>query len=189
MTSVELGPLTPEDAERCAELEAALFAGEEPWSAWAFLGELAAGHHYLAARRTDSGRLVGYAGVALLAVPPRSRADSGVDGPAPLRGVSEAEVHTIGVDPGQQGHGVGRRLLRGLLDAAEGIDAVVFLEVRTDNEAALALYRSEGFEVVGTRRRYYASGADAYTMRRPASRAAVDRAGFPPRSTNRRAPR
>ena len=32
----------------------------------------------------------------------------------------------------------------------------------------LALYRSEGFEVVGTRRRYYASGADAHTMRRDA---------------------
>ena len=30
------------------------------------------------------------------------------------------------------------------------------------------LLEAEGFEVVGTRRRYYASGADAYTMRRRA---------------------
>ena len=39
------------------------------------------------------------------------------------------------------------------------------LEVRTDNEAAIALYESFGFVNVGLRRRYYrASGADAYTM-------------------------
>ncbi|EUA92009.1 putative ribosomal-protein-alanine acetyltransferase, RimI [Mycobacterium ulcerans str. Harvey] len=44
---------------------------------------------------------------------------------------------------------------------------MVFLEVRTDNEPAIALYRSVGFEQVGLRRRYYrVSGADAYTMRR-----------------------
>ena len=49
------------------------------------------------------------------------------------------------------------------------LGAVTFLEVRTDNVPALALYRSEGFEVVGTRRRYYASGADAFTMLRPAT--------------------
>jgi [ribosomal protein S18]-alanine N-acetyltransferase len=43
----------------------------------------------------------------------------------------------------------------------------VFLEVRTDNEPARALYESEGFTVVGLRPRYYRpSGADAHTMRR-----------------------
>jgi ribosomal-protein-alanine N-acetyltransferase len=48
-----------------------------------------------------------------------------------------------------------------------GPDAVVFLEVRTDNEAALALYQNLGFVTAGLRKRYYrASGADAYTMRR-----------------------
>lgn len=150
--AVVVEALRPSDAVECARLEALLFPGDDPWSASAFRSELHAGHPYLAARVGD--RLVGYAGVALMPAPAFSR------GPA------EAEVHTIGVDPGFQGHGLGRRLLRGLLERADAIGATTFLEVRTDNVAALALYRSEGFEVVGTRRRYYASGADAHTMRR-----------------------
>jgi ribosomal-protein-alanine N-acetyltransferase len=98
--------------------------------------------------RTD-GVLVGYAGVSRLGRKP------------PF----EYEVHTIGVDPAYQGQGIGRRLLDKLLQFADG--GVVYLEVRTDNEAAIALYRSVGFTQVGLRRRYYrVSGADAYTMRR-----------------------
>ncbi len=153
-----LDALRPTDVDRCAELEAILFPGDDPWSAGAFTSELHAGHPYLAARRGP--RLVGYAGIALMPASP-----PGFLRPRP--GPAEAEVHTIGVDPAEQGRGTGRLLLRGLLEAADAIDAVVYLEVRTDNGAALALYRSEGFEVVGTRRRYYASGADAHTMCRP----------------------
>ncbi|WP_433800404.1 ribosomal protein S18-alanine N-acetyltransferase [Actinomycetospora sp. CA-084318] len=152
---VGIDALTFDDAAECARLEALLFPGDDPWSAGAFRSELQAGHPYYAARAGD--RLVGYAGVALLPAPAFSREPA------------EAEVHTIGVDPVVQGHGVGRRLLRALLDRADAIGAVTYLEVRTDNVPALALYRSEGFEVVGTRRRYYASGADAHTMRRDAA--------------------
>jgi ribosomal-protein-alanine N-acetyltransferase len=50
----------------------------------------------------------------------------------------------------------------------------VHLEVRTDNTPAIALYDSEGFTRIGVRRRYYRpSGADAYTMLRPARRSAA----------------
>ena len=75
--------------------------------------------------------LVGYAGIARLGRQP------------PF----EYEVHTIGVDPAYQGRGIGRRLLDELLQFADG--GVVYLEVRTDNEAALALYRSVGFTAGG----------------------------------------
>lgn len=137
------------DARRCAELEALLFSGDDPWSERSFRDELAMGHDYRAAR--DGGVLVGYAGLAFVAGPPQA----------------EAEVHTIGVDPAHQGRGVGRALLRALLAVADDASATVFLEVRTDNEAAHALYTSEGFTVVGLRRNYYRpSGADAHTMRR-----------------------
>jgi ribosomal-protein-alanine N-acetyltransferase len=68
------------------------------------------------------------------------------------------------VDPAYQGRGIGRRMMTDLLTDA---DSVVYLEVRTDNPTAIALYTSLGFATVGLRKRYYrASGADAFTMRR-----------------------
>jgi ribosomal-protein-alanine N-acetyltransferase len=202
--TVRIDALQPADAPRCAQLEALLFPGDDPWSASAFREELRAGHHYLAARsaggarldtarsaggarldtarsaggarldtarsaggaRLDTARrpdataeeaelLVGYGGIAFVAGPPQA----------------EAEIHTIGVDPAYRRRGLGRALLRGLLAVADAARATVFLEVRTDNEAARALYESEGFTAVGVRRNYYRpSGADAVTMRREARR-------------------
>ncbi len=142
--------LTEADAGRCAELEALLFPGDDPWPTIAFVRELAAEHnHYVAARENDL--LIGYGGISRLGRTP------------PF----EYEIHTIGVDPAYQGRGVGRRMLDELLKIAA--DSVVHLEVRTDNATAIALYRSVGFTEVGVRKRYYRiSGADAYTMRREA---------------------
>ena len=141
--------LTRRDAARCAELEELLFGGDDPWPEVAFVREVAAAHNrYVAARVQDA--LVGYAGIARLGRTPPY----------------EYEIHTIGVDPDYQGRGIGRAMMDRLLAWAEP-DAVVFLEVRTDNEPAIELYRSLGFVTVGLRKRYYrASGADAYTMRR-----------------------
>ena len=42
----------------------------------------------------------------------------------------------------------------------------MLLEVRVDNEPALALYAKYGFEQIGLRKRYYQpEDVDAYTMR------------------------
>ncbi len=141
--------LNRRDAARCADLEELLFGGDDPWPEAAFVRELAASHNrYVAARVDDT--LVGYAGIARLGRTP------------PF----EYEIHTIGVDPAHQGHGIGRALMDRLL-AWTGPGAVVFLEVRTDNEPAIRLYESLGFVTIGLRKRYYrASGADAFTMRR-----------------------
>jgi len=150
--TVTIGTLTVADTDRCAELEAVLFPGDDPWPTAAFVREVAAKHnHYVAARTSADGgdKLIGYGGISRLGRTP------------PF----EYEVHTIGVDPAYQGRGVGRRLLDELLNFAAG--AVVHLEVRTDNAPAIALYRSVGFNQIGLRKRYYrVSGADAYTMRR-----------------------
>jgi ribosomal-protein-alanine N-acetyltransferase len=149
--SVTIGAMTIGDADRCAELESLLFPGDDPWPTAAFVRELAAAHNHYVAARIGADTLIGYGGISRLGRTP------------PF----EYEIHTIGVDPEYQGRGIGRRLLDELLNVADG--AVVHLEVRTDNEPAIALYRSVGFAAVGVRRRYYRiSGADAYTMRREA---------------------
>lgn len=151
---MRLDPLRRKDIARCVEIEKILFPGDDPWSSRAFHSELDAGNFYLAARADDTGELIGYAGLAVL---------------GRRRGEYEAQVHTIGVAQEWQGQGIGTALLRALLTRADEFEAPVFLEVRTDNDTALGLYERHGFERVGIRKRYYQpSGADAYTMVRPA---------------------
>jgi len=149
--SVRLVPLEYEDLPRVAELERQLFAGDDPWSESMLRAELDHGNYYVGARVDE--RLVGYAGLALVG----TRRDA------------EASVHTIGVDPAWQRRGVGRILLAALLAVADEFRAPVYLEVRTDNAAAIGLYLAHGFTTIGLRRGYYQpSGADAFTMARPA---------------------
>jgi len=150
--TVRLAPLDYADLPRCAELERILFDGDDPWSEGTLRAELDHGNQYFGAH-VDGVGLVGYAGVSVVGT---------------VRD-AEASVHTIGVDPGWQGRGIGRMLLRALLAVADEFGAPVYLEVRTDNAAAIALYQAHGFVRIGLRRKYYQpSGADAYTMARPA---------------------
>ena len=159
-TAPRVAKLLKRDLGRCAELEQILFPGDDPWSRAAFVSELDQGHYYVGAYDDDE-TLLGYAGLAVVGFPPEA----------------EAEVHTIGVDPGQQRRGIGSALLRALLARADEIGAPTLLEVRTDNDAAITLYQECGFERLGLRKRYYQpSGADAYTMRRPA-RSTVEELG------------
>jgi ribosomal-protein-alanine N-acetyltransferase len=190
-TGIVIDLLRASDAVRCAELERELFPDDHPWSEQAFREEVRAGHHYLAARSVHGARSDPVRGLSgARSDPARSLSGAHID---TARGVSDAgagdrlvgyggigfvavgwgrhrpesEIHTIGVDPDYQGRGIGRALLCGLLAVADAWGATVFLEVRTDNDVAKALYEAEGFTVVGLRRRYYASsGADAHTMRR-----------------------
>ncbi|WP_405167181.1 ribosomal protein S18-alanine N-acetyltransferase [Nocardia sp. NBC_01499] len=151
--TIRIEPMVTADIERCVELEQLLFPEDDPWHAVAFQSELAAPHNRYITARDDDGRMVGYAGVALLG-----------DDEHP-----EAEVHTIGVDPAFLRGGIGTLLLEALLDEAGKRGGPVFLEVRTDNTPAIALYAKHGFHIIGLRKNYYhPSGADAYTMRRPA---------------------
>ncbi|MFT5172466.1 MAG: ribosomal-protein-alanine N-acetyltransferase [Gammaproteobacteria bacterium] len=72
--------------------------------------------------------------------------------------VGEAHVLNLCVDPLTHGQGVGRAMLRCLLQVARQHGAAsAYLEVRPTNAHALALYRSEGFRTVGSRRAYYPS--------------------------------
>jgi [ribosomal protein S18]-alanine N-acetyltransferase len=84
--------------------------------------------------------------------------------------LDEAELLLIAVRPEVRGTGLGRRLMQDMMGQARGGGvAQLFLEVREGNSPALALYRSQGFEPVGRRARYYRSrdgrAHDALTLR------------------------
>lgn len=64
----------------------------------------------------------------------------------------EHEILNLAVAPEFRRRGVGRRLLRSLLDECRG---TVFLEVRESNRAALELYQSSGFHAISRRPGYY----------------------------------
>ena len=82
----------------------------------------------------------------------------------------EAEVLTFCVAADARRSGLGSALLAAAYDVARDLGAdEIFLEVGERNEAALALYRRDGFVVVGRRAAYYHHGdqsADALVMRR-----------------------
>ena len=79
----------------------------------------------------------------------------------------EAEILTLAVDPAARRNGVGRALVEAAAGlAGQGGAGTLFLEVAGDNAAALALYAAAGFEAIGLRKGYYATGADAVVMRR-----------------------
>lgn len=69
----------------------------------------------------------------------------------------EAELLTLATDPAARRAGRGRACLEAFEAEAQarGADRL-FLEVAADNQAALALYRSEGFTELARRLRYYA---------------------------------
>ena len=81
----------------------------------------------------------------------------------------EAEIIDIRVDKRYRRIGIGQSLLTQSLEKLRLSDiGSVFLEVRSSNTAALALYRKLGFTMMGRREDYYKTVAgreDALTMR------------------------
>lgn len=82
----------------------------------------------------------------------------------------DAELLSIGVTLKRQREGLGRAMLNRVLEEACNRNMrSIFLEVRSGNAAAIALYRGAGFIETGVRRRYYRSALgseDAMTMAR-----------------------
>jgi ribosomal-protein-alanine N-acetyltransferase len=79
----------------------------------------------------------------------------------------EGDVVTIAVDPAVQKQGVGT-LMMDWLETSAKVRRVknLFLEVRSDNIPAVAMYLARDFERIDLRRNYYATGVDAYVMRK-----------------------
>ena len=68
----------------------------------------------------------------------------------------EAHILNICIDPDYQSKGLGRYLLRHLVEKSHQTDVdMVLLEVRRSNQQAQQLYVSEGFHELGVRKAYY----------------------------------
>ncbi len=131
--SPELRELGRGDLAQAWEIERTVFASES-WTKDQLEGELLSiDTYYVGAFLGPT--LLGYGGI---------------------RGFYQADVMTLGVSTDWRGMGIGTRLVRALVFAAQsrGWDPV-FLEVRESNRSARALYKAAGFTELGKVRAYY----------------------------------
>jgi len=83
-------------------------------------------------------------------------------------GGGESELLRLAVDPEERRRGVGRTVVHHGFELLRSVGVEsCHLEVRMDNEGAIAFYRDLGFERSGRRRSYYRDGSDALVFSRP----------------------
>src|ERR1700747_376630 len=78
-----------------------------------------------------------------------------------------AHIITLDVDAKQRRHGVATALLEALETnlALRGVRSIL-LETATNNEPAVAFWKSRGYRIEATLKRYYLGRIDAYEMRK-----------------------
>ena len=149
-TGVKFRPLNQLDLVNVVGIEKVSYPSDA-WSIAQFKSELAGvpkTHYYLAAE--INGELVGYAGIF------------GID--------EVADIHTLTVSPKYRRRGIGRELLRRLIDWARTRKMkAMMLEVRIGNDEAIVLYKEQGFSIISQRENYYGPGQTAYVMRKELS--------------------
>lgn len=125
--------MTQEQVSQVARLEKQVFS--RPWSEQGFLDTLSM-DNVIFLTAMEEERLAGYCGVYLSA--------------------EEGEITNVAVAPEYRRRGIGRRLVEELIrqGQAEGVSRF-FLEVRTSNAGAIALYRELGFSEAGVRKNFY----------------------------------
>jgi ribosomal-protein-alanine N-acetyltransferase len=144
--AIRFRTMTVADLPRVLELERLAFAS--PWTEANFRHEVESNPLAWNVVVERDGVLAGFACAYLVA--------------------DELMINDIAIDPAQRRRGVGRALVRHILDGARvrGCRRAT-LEVRPSNTGARRLYDGFGFEVVGRRRGYYAdTGEDALLMLR-----------------------
>jgi ribosomal protein S18 acetylase RimI-like enzyme len=83
-----------------------------------------------------------------------------------------ARLYSIAVDAGARGRGIGRRLLVGAeREAIRRGRAVMRLEVRKDNAASFALFRTAGYREFAEKDDYYEDGMSALRFEKVLRRA------------------
>ena len=128
-----LMPMRVDDLDAVLAIEQVAY--EFPWTRGNFIDSLHAGYACWLLR--DAGhRLVAYA--------------------VSMAGVDEVHLLNLTVAPDEQGRGHARWLLDALVDHCRQEAApMLWLEVRTGNARARALYQRYGFNDIGVRRNYY----------------------------------
>ena len=142
--SLAVEPMSEDDVPAVYQIDREI--SPTPWPRTTYYSELSAKSRatYIVLRL--GGEVVGYGGMWRL--------------------YDEAHVTTIGVSGKHQGKGYGRVLFAALVQKAYDLGAKwVTLEVRISNHAAIRLYESFSFKVIGRRQRYYTDiGEDALVM-------------------------
>lgn len=130
---MQIRPMTMEDCNQVAEIEAASFS--VPWSLRAFADTVTKENfRYFVAE--EAGEILGYCGFLYV--------------------LDEAEIPNVCVKATARKQGVGRQMMTALINEAEALGiAVLFLEVRESNMAARRLYESLGFVENGIRKNFY----------------------------------
>ena len=139
------GPADERDLDQIMAVEADSFSPAERWGELGWRDELRADDRLVVVGRDAHGR---------------------VAAAATFQQVAEtADLHRIMVTPDRRGEGVAGRLMGAGLEwaAATGAERML-LEVRHDNQGAIALYEKFGFTAISHRRDYYGAGADAVVM-------------------------
>ena len=135
--------LTPETVASAAALTAALFPSEG-WSAGDLAASLSEEDRFFLIV-CDGDTVVGCGGIQ----------QSGEEG----------DILTIGLAPQYRRQGLGRLLLKKMMEAfQEKGGRKLFLEVRAFNATAQKLYESAGFLPLSVRKKYYPDGEDALVM-------------------------
>lgn len=107
------------------------------WSYESYLGELEREDAVKIVSRVDN-RLTGFLIARLITIS------------------NEAEIYNIAVEKKYRGRGLGKILVKHFIDLCKSKDIEnIWLEVRESNEAALYLYRQNGFLMAGKRKGFY----------------------------------
>ncbi|MCK5912780.1 MAG: ribosomal protein S18-alanine N-acetyltransferase [Desulfuromusa sp.] len=77
----------------------------------------------------------------------------------------EMQILNLATSPRVRRHGIAAQLLEQAFERCLSPElSSVWLEVRSGNRPAIALYQRYGFKINGTRRAYYRDGEDAFLM-------------------------
>ena len=138
--------LTVDDLSSVMELENSVFVSDA-WSPESMRSEIESPNNFYLGLFEDG--LIGYAGLST------------------IPGSFSSDIQTIAVSSAARGRGIGRALMQELLRKAKAQGSEqVLLEVRIDNQVAISLYASLGFERIDVRKRYYQpDNVDAVIMR------------------------